>query len=335
MFYYKMSAPQCQVKAAERMTYMKGYLIFAVAVAAIVLMLPPLFVEVPTMGQPTAQPSGTVQKDTFTVAHTDGGGTSTVSAFDLTLYATAASIAPDAPIEAVKAQAVACYTSFCYERSTKGTSEADVRTTPLPFPQAFSAEYWKAQWGDAYDTNMAVYRTAVEAVKNKAVYYDNKPIMALYHALNTGKTEDGAVLLGSQLPYLISVASPADALCEQQLKTVTFSVEEAIPLVKALCGDAVTEDAAAWFGEVTKTDAGTVTSVAVCGKSLTGAQVQQAFSLPSASFEVTVQEGQVLFTVHGSGHFVGLSQYGAIDMANDGQTYDAILKHYYQGTVVR
>lgn len=37
---------------------------------------------------------------------------------------------------------------------------------------------------------------------------------------------------------------------------------------------------------------------------------------------------------HGWGHGVGLSQWGARGMANNGDTFDTILRHYYQGTSV-
>lgn len=36
----------------------------------------------------------------------------------------------------------------------------------------------------------------------------------------------------------------------------------------------------------------------------------------------------------GFGHGVGMSQYGAQGMANDGYLYQDILKHYYQNTEI-
>ena len=36
----------------------------------------------------------------------------------------------------------------------------------------------------------------------------------------------------------------------------------------------------------------------------------------------------------GSGHGVGMSQYGAQGMAKEGYDYQAILKHYYQGVEI-
>ena len=41
-----------------------------------------------------------------------------------------------------------------------------------------------------------------------------------------------------------------------------------------------------------------------------------------------------MFTSNGSGHGVGLSQYGASGMAKEGSDYKEILSHYYTGTKV-
>lgn len=45
--------------------------------------------------------------------------------------------------------------------------------------------------------------------------------------------------------------------------------------------------------------------------------------------------GVFVFKVYGWGHGVGMSQYGAKQMANNGKTYEEILTHYYPGTTVK
>ncbi len=50
---------------------------------------------------------------------------------------------------------------------------------------------------------------------------------------------------------------------------------------------------------------------------------------PSADFE-----GTFTITTYGYGHGVGMSQYGANELAQEGWTYDRILPHYYPGTVL-
>ncbi len=48
----------------------------------------------------------------------------------------------------------------------------------------------------------------------------------------------------------------------------------------------------------------------------------------------TVGAGALLFSGHGWGHGVGMSQWGAYGYAKQGWTYDAILGHYYPGTTL-
>ncbi len=68
--------------------------------------------------------------------------------------------------------------------------------------------------------------------------------------------------------------------------------------------------------------------------------IRQLFgSLPSAMFIIDEAKGangqtEFIFTGGGRGHGVGLCQYGARGMAEAGQGYGAILRHYYAGSTV-
>ncbi len=305
---------------------MKGYAVLAVMVSLIVLSFPPLMLR-----QSSQQSSDTVKEtDVIAVKHTEKDASSEISFMDMTVYETAAQIAWDAPIEAIKAQAVSCYTLLCYQTLDDGC----VESTCLSYPDSYTEDYWKRTLGEHYEQAMTAYREAVQAVFGKQLVYDGQPIMALSHFLNGGVTENGSVLLGVELPYLQSVASPADAASPEQLQSISFSLAEAKERLALLLGAPPSEEAVSWFVEPQKTEAGTVKHIQVCGQAFSGKQLQETFGLPSASFEVTVQGEQVTFNVHGKGHFVGLSTYGAIAMAKDGQAYEQIVCHYYTGATI-
>ncbi len=53
--------------------------------------------------------------------------------------------------------------------------------------------------------------------------------------------------------------------------------------------------------------------------------------LRSTNFHVTFKDDALLFTGQGWGHGVGLCQWGARAMANDGKSYEEIIKYYYPG----
>lgn len=56
--------------------------------------------------------------------------------------------------------------------------------------------------------------------------------------------------------------------------------------------------------------------------------------LNSTNFTVKIDGNTLTFTTTGYGHGVGLSQWGAKYSAEQGQTYDEILAHYYPGTTL-
>lgn len=51
----------------------------------------------------------------------------------------------------------------------------------------------------------------------------------------------------------------------------------------------------------------------------------------SIQFDISINNNEIYFTGNGFGHFIGLSQYGANEMAVSGFKYDEILEYYYPG----
>ena len=89
-----------------------------------------------------------------------------------------------------------------------------------------------------------------------------------------------------------------------------------------------------WLKNAVTDSAGSVETVEVGGVTVKGAQVRTALGLRSACFEWETQGEKLVFYVTGYGHGVGLSQYGADQMAADGADYKEILTHYYTGVTV-
>ena len=54
----------------------------------------------------------------------------------------------------------------------------------------------------------------------------------------------------------------------------------------------------------------------------------------TGSGSIFTSSGNILITGAGDGHNVGMSQWGACSMAQQGFTYDQILKFYYTGVTV-
>ena len=73
---------------------------------------------------------------------------------------------------------------------------------------------------------------------------------------------------------------------------------------------------------------------------LKGTEIRSALGLSSALFTISFKEGtgwkgssdtntQIIFVSSGSGHGVGMSQYGANCLALNGEDYGSILKYFF------
>ena len=84
-----------------------------------------------------------------------------------------------------------------------------------------------------------------------------------------------------------------------------------------------------------RSDAGTVEKIKLGNKELTGKDIRTVFKLNSANFDIKFGEGYIDFVVKGYGHGVGMSQWGAEGMAEEGYKYYDILSHYYTDTKIK
>ena len=134
------------------------------------------------------------------------------------------------------------------------------------------------------------------------------------------------------LPYLVSVDSSTDLAADHYEYALTLSAQQTAQQLAAL---GLTADLAApeqWFGTPEYTAAGYVAALPVCGQRITGTALRQALGLRSTCFTVRYESGAFCFTTKGYGHGVGLSQWGAKALAEQGQNFADILAHYYPGT---
>ena len=128
--------------------------------------------------------------------------------------------------------------------------------------------------------------------------------------------------------------SAGDKLSPDYSSTLTLTADE---FKKAFAGSGAElgGDAKKWIGEIKKTDSGYISCAVIGGKEFTGAQVREKLGLRSACFEIKCTGDEFKITVHGYGHGVGMSQYGADYMARQGSDWQEIIKHYYTGVEIK
>lgn len=279
--------------------------------------------------------------NTFKVLLGDNKTVIEISEFDYICGAVACEMPATYHEEALKAQAIACYTYAVKARNQQlKTPSPELKGAYISSDSSVHQGYktkeeLKEKWGDKYDTYYSKIESAVKAVSGKVITYDDELITPAFHAISSGKTEDASVIWGGQVPYLVSINSAGDRLSPDYSSTLILNCEQFSSLVANLEGVTLPQDPSAWVTQIEVSNAGTVTSITIGDKTFDGTTVRKAFSLRSNCFSVEYKNNSFVFNVTGYGHGVGLSQYGADYMSRQGSKYNEILYHYYNGTKIK
>ncbi len=243
--------------------------------------------------------------------------------------------------EAVKAQAVAAH-SYALYRIQQCLNDPEYipgtpyLTTDPATCQAYLDEAGRKElWGDAFAAYEEKLTNAVNAVINDVLLYEDKPALAMFHAVSSGKTENAADVFSTSTAYLVSVTSEGDSLSPAYSETKTVTTDEMKNALLSIDSSiALSEDPASWFQDVVRSEAGSVLTITVGGKSIKGTDLRTKLSLASANFTVSFTSDTFTIETKGKGHGVGMSQYGADFFARQGKSYKEILAHYYPGTTL-
>ena len=285
--------------------------------------------------EPGALPPAEPQEQVL-LRDSESGQDFTLSVRDYLIGAVAAEMPVSWPDEALKAQAVACHSYILYCRDHRTDAEGPWLTVdPARRQGCLTDPVLRSYCGTAYEANYARLSALVDQVAGAVLYYDGAPAGASYFAISNGQTEASENVWGAALPYLRAVDSSSDRAAQDYEVTVTLSAEQVSGALASSLGISTEGiDPAAWFGTASYTPSGYVASLPVCGQTVTGANLRSALGLRSACFSIQWNGGAFAFTTRGYGHGVGLSQWGAKAMAEQGKSWIEILAHYFPGTTL-
>ena len=250
------------------------------------------------------------------------------------------SVAAEMPLayheEALKAQAVTCYTNALrLKLNTEKTNNADISDNTAIHQGYINEAERRAKWGNDFEKYESKLKNVVNSVKDQAIYYNDQLIVAAFFAISCGKTENSGNLWSESVPYLTSVESQGDCLSPQYATSVSFSLDEFVSKMKSTNAEFNIESLANAVNIKETSPTGTVLKAGINGKAYTGEEIRSIFSLRSPVFTVNATDSAITFNVLGYGHGIGMSQYGADYFARQGYTYKDILPHYYSGVVVK
>ena len=240
-------------------------------------------------------------------------------------------------VEAIKAQAVAARTYTVSKINANANDLQDAHkgasicTSPSHCQAYVPKEEISKKWGNNAEEFYNKIKSAVLDTKGEILTYQNEPIRAVFHSSNSGRTENASDVWGGDFPYLKSVESFGEDLSPKFLTEYTVDYKVFCDTVKKEYPDA---DLSKFVGDISRTEGGAVDTIEIFGVKIKGTKMRSMFILKSANFDIKKDGETVIFTVHGYGHGVGMSQYGANYMASQGKNYAEILAVYYNGAQI-
>ncbi len=241
----------------------------------------------------------------------------------------AAEMPAEFELEALKAQALAART-YTVNHLLHGDKIAEYDVTDTVSHQVYrSEEELIKQWGSDYSEKINKIKEAVNATRGEILTYNETPITAAFFSTSNGYTENSEDYWENELPYLRSVKSPWDKESPKFLNQQTFTVAQ---VEKALGIDLPNEKPV--YMEESRTESGRVKELTIAENTFSGRDIREKLGLSSSDFTIKQNNGHFVFTTEGYGHGVGMSQYGAHYMAQNGKTYKDIINHYYQGVEI-
>jgi len=242
-------------------------------------------------------------------------------------------------IEALKAQAVISRTYALYNiamLSDENPQKKEFTTSELGLSY-IDPDEMERYWGsDNYVTYFTKLENAIYATKDEVIVYEDDLVLPVFFGTGTGYTRNAKEAWGIDIPYLVSVSSKQDVTSVNYLKITEYEPAYIIGILKQKYPSADIREET-FFKDVTvkeRDSIGYVTKINLGSLTVSGEEFAKVLGLNSNNFYIEDYEGTVRIICTGVGHGVGLSQYGANAMAEEGYKYNEILTHYYTGVKI-
>jgi stage II sporulation protein D len=313
---------------------MKKLLIKTILVSIVVLLLP--FLLTLAFSKQASTTTGSFKAENFNIYYEVNGTKTDLSFDEYLLGVIAANIPASYQMETLKAQAVIARTYALYNISTlskENSGQTDFSTSELGLSY-IGLDALKDLWDDEnYTYYFSKLENAVYATDNEVIVYDNDLILPVFFDTGSGFTRNASEAWGVDIPYLTSVASKQDVTSTNYLSIKEFATNDLIDLLGKYYTD-LDLKVDSFFDEVSissRDSAGYVLKINLGDLTISGEEFAKVLGLSSNHFYIEEYGDHVRIVCNGDGHGVGLSQYGANVMAEDGSSYEDILEYYYSG----
>lgn len=225
------------------------------------------------------------------------------------------------PLEATKAMAIAARTYAVFQRLQNPGAPFHLRATT-------ASQVYGGARGEDPRTNWAV-----QATRGQVLTFDGQPFPAFYHSCSGGATEDAMDVFGLQYDIVLGVKDDFSLGCPYVLwveRLTHQQIEEGLVRAGYPVGRVLT------IQDLIRSRTGRIFQIEVRHTRgtlvLEGRRFREAMGndvIRSTDFQVREDGGAFTFVGRGSGHGVGMSQWGAKEMADLAYEAKDILKFYY------
>lgn len=220
--------------------------------------------------------------------------------------------------------------------------------------RTFALKGRKRHQGDGYDlcasthcqeyggvgAERAATNLAIKDTYGEVLTYNGALIEALFHTDAGGMTENSESVWGTKYPYLRAVKEKTQGTMPWNKDIALTNFINAASLNSIGKLKKINLSPISWGKDsLDRTISGRVKNVTFIGdkgrKTVNGNSLRSYFGLKSTVFAMKLNGNTVAINGYGYGHGLGLSQWGAKELAEAGKSYQEILSHYYQGTTLK
>lgn len=230
----------------------------------------------------------------------------------------------DYPEEAIKAQAVLARSSLKKGLEDGSISQSDLDTIAANLKEDLKKEEF-----------LAVYeqiQSCITQTQDEVLVYQNQLCEGSFHRVSSGNTRDGKEVLGDDIyGYITGVDSALDMESKDYMTGQYFTPDEFLGKIREAYPDfEITEDAIVDEIKIVSRDSqGYVMEVKAGNLECSGEEFRKLLSLNSSNFTISNMVDEIRFLCRGVGHGLGMSQFGAGKMAENGSDYQKILTYYF------
>jgi stage II sporulation protein D len=223
--------------------------------------------------------------------------------------------------EALKAQAIAAR-SYALANLNKRRSEGyDLDTST-------NDQVYKGASAETYRSNVAV-----ETTRGQVIVHNGRIIPAYYHSSSGGVTENDA---WSGKIGFVRIVRDYD---QQSPRAQWSKILEKNQISSKLSARGYSVGELSAILPVSRTETGRIKKLRLTGTAgsalIDGEQFRKMFDLPSSLYSIYINSNNIIINGKGSGHGVGMSQWGAKDLADRGYNAYQILGYYFNDVSIK